>query len=53
LAIVNAFSRAASRRANPQHRRIGALGRFRWWMYVSITGRAGVYVLLYQPTWLI
>ena len=35
----------------PQHHRIG-----RWtfpiWMYVSVTGVL-VYVLLYQPTWLL
>ncbi len=35
----------------PQHRRIA---RWTWpiWMYVSLTGVL-VYVLLYQPTWLI
>jgi putative membrane protein len=35
----------------PQHRRI-ARWTFPVWMYVSITGVL-VYVLLYQPTWLI
>ena len=35
----------------PQHRRI-ARWTFPIWMYVSVTGVL-VYVLLYQPTWLI
>jgi len=35
----------------PQHRRI-ARWTFPVWMYVSVTGVL-VYVLLYQPTWLI
>jgi uncharacterized membrane protein YozB (DUF420 family) len=35
----------------PQHRRV-ARWTFPIWMYVSITGVL-VYVLLYQPTWLI
>jgi len=35
----------------PQHRRI-ASWTFPIWMYVSVTGVL-VYVLLYQPTWLI
>ena len=35
----------------PQHRRI-ARWTFPFWMYVSVTGVL-VYVLLYQPTWLI
>jgi len=49
LAIVT-LSRGLSRRV-PQHRRIA-----RWtlplWLYVSVTGVL-VYVLLYQPTWLL
>jgi putative membrane protein len=35
----------------PQHRRI-ARWTFPIWMYVSVTGVL-VYVLLYQPTWLL
>ena len=35
----------------PQHRRI-ARWTFPLWLYVSVTGVL-VYVLLYQPTWLI
>ena len=49
LAIVT-LSRGLARRF-PQHRRIA---RWTWpiWMYVSVTGVL-VYVLLYQPTWLL
>ena len=49
MAILT-LSRGLSRRY-PQHRRIA---RWTWpiWMYVSVTGVL-VYVLLYQPTWLI
>jgi uncharacterized membrane protein YozB (DUF420 family) len=49
LALVT-LSRALKARY-PQHRRI-ARWTFPVWMYVSITGVL-VYVLLYQPTWLI
>jgi uncharacterized membrane protein YozB (DUF420 family) len=49
LAIVT-LSRGLKRRY-PQHRRI-ARWTFPIWMYVSVTGVL-VYVLLYQPTWLL
>ena len=49
LAIVT-LSRGLKARY-PQHRRI-ARWTFPIWMYVSVTGVL-VYVLLYQPTWLI
>ena len=49
LAIVT-LSRGLGRRFN-QHRRI-ARWTFPIWMYVSVTGVL-VYVLLYQPTWLL
>jgi putative membrane protein len=49
LAIVT-LSRGLKGRY-PQHRRI-ARWTFPIWMYVSVTGVL-VYVLLYQPTWLI
>ena len=49
LAIVT-LSRGLARRY-PQHRRI-ARWTFPIWMYVSVTGVL-VYVLLYQPTWLL
>lgn len=49
LAIVT-LSRGLKRRY-PQHRRI-ARWTFPIWMYVSVTGVI-VYVLLYQPTWLL
>ena len=49
LAIVT-LSRGLARRFN-QHRRI-ARWTFPIWMYVSVTGVL-VYVLLYQPTWLL
>ena len=49
MAILT-LSRGLARRY-PQHRRIA---RWTWpiWMYVSVTGVL-VYVLLYQPTWLL
>jgi putative membrane protein len=49
LAIVT-LSRGLKGRF-PQHRRI-ARWTFPIWMYVSVTGVL-VYILLYQPTWLI
>ena len=49
LAIVT-LSRGLKARY-PQHRRI-ARWTFPIWMYVSVTGVL-VYVLLYQPTWLL
>jgi uncharacterized membrane protein YozB (DUF420 family) len=49
MAIVT-LSRALKRRF-PQHRRI-ARWTFPIWLYVSVTGVL-VYILLYQPTWLI
>jgi len=49
LAIVT-LSRGLGRRFS-QHRRI-ARWTFPIWMYVSVTGVL-VYVLLYQPTWLL
>src|SRR3954465_4381917 len=49
LAIVT-LSRGLKRRY-PQHRRI-ARWTFPIWMYVSVTGVL-VYILLYQPTWLL
>ena len=49
LAVVT-LSRGLKRRY-PQHRRI-ARWTFPIWMYVSVTGVL-VYVLLYQPTWLL
>jgi uncharacterized membrane protein YozB (DUF420 family) len=49
LAIVT-LSRGLKRRY-PQHRRI-ARWTFPIWLYVSVTGVL-VYVLLYQPTWLL
>jgi uncharacterized membrane protein YozB (DUF420 family) len=49
LAIVT-LSRGLKGRY-PQHRRI-ARWTFPIWLYVSVTGVL-VYVLLYQPTWLI
>lgn len=49
MAIVT-LSRGLKRRY-PQHRRI-ARWTFPIWMYVSVTGVL-VYVLLYQPTWLL
>jgi uncharacterized membrane protein YozB (DUF420 family) len=49
LAIVT-LTRALKGRY-PQHRRI-ARWTFPIWMYVSVTGVL-VYVLLYQPTWII
>jgi uncharacterized membrane protein YozB (DUF420 family) len=49
LAIVT-LSRGLKSRV-PQHRRI-ARWTFPIWLYVSVTGVL-VYVLLYQPTWLI
>lgn len=49
LAIVT-LSRGLKRRY-PEHRRI-ARWTFPIWLYVSITGVL-VYVLLYQPTWLL
>jgi uncharacterized membrane protein YozB (DUF420 family) len=49
LAIIT-LSRGLKARY-PQHRRI-ARWTFPIWMYVSVTGVL-VYVLLYQPTWLI
>jgi putative membrane protein len=49
LAIVT-FSRGLKARY-PQHRRI-ARWTFPIWLYVSVTGVL-VYVLLYQPTWLL
>jgi putative membrane protein len=49
LAIVT-LSRGLKARF-PQHRRI-ARWTFPIWMYVSVTGVL-VYVLLYQPTWLL
>jgi len=49
LAIVT-LSRGLKRRF-PQHRRV-ARWTFPIWMYVSVTGVL-VYVLLYQPTWLL
>ena len=49
LAIMT-LSRGLKRRY-PQHRRI-ARWTFPIWMYVSVTGVL-VYVLLYQPTWLL
>jgi putative membrane protein len=49
LAIVT-LSRGLKARF-PQHRRI-ARWTFPVWMYVSVTGVL-VYVLLYQPTWLL
>src|SRR6267142_6550508 len=49
LAIVT-LSRGLKARY-PQHRRI-ARWTFPVWMYVSVTGVL-VYVLLYQPTWLL
>jgi len=49
LAIVT-LTRALKGRY-PQHRRI-ARWTFPIWMYVSVTGVL-VYVLLYQPTWLL
>jgi uncharacterized membrane protein YozB (DUF420 family) len=47
---IHTLSRGLARRY-PQHRRIA---RWTWpiWMYVSVTGVL-VYVLLYQPTWLL
>jgi len=49
MAILT-LSRGLARRY-PQHRRIA---RWTWpiWMYLSVTGVL-VYVLLYQPTWLL
>ena len=49
LAIVT-LSRGLSSRY-PQHRRV-ARWTFPIWLYVSVTGVL-VYVLLYQPTWLL
>ena len=49
LAVVT-LSRGLKRRF-PQHRRV-ARWTFPIWMYVSVTGVL-VYVLLYQPTWLL
>jgi uncharacterized membrane protein YozB (DUF420 family) len=49
LAVVT-LSRGLKRRY-PQHRRL-ARWTFPIWMYVSVTGVL-VYVLLYQPTWLL
>jgi uncharacterized membrane protein YozB (DUF420 family) len=49
LAIVT-LSRGLKRRY-PQHRRI-ARWTFPIWMYVSVTGVL-VYILLYQPSWLL
>ena len=49
LALVT-LSRGLKKRY-PQHRRI-ARWTFPVWMYVSVTGVL-VYILLYQPTWLI
>jgi uncharacterized membrane protein YozB (DUF420 family) len=49
LAIVT-LSRGLKAR-HPQHRRI-ARWTFPIWLYVSVTGVL-VYVLLYQPTWLL
>jgi putative membrane protein len=49
LALVTLSRGLAAR--YPQHRRI-ARWTFPIWMYVSVTGVL-VYVLLYQPTWLI
>ena len=49
LAVVT-LSRGLKRRY-PQHRRI-ARWTFPIWMYVSVTGVL-VYVLLYQPTWIL
>src|SRR5258708_25314658 len=49
LAIIT-MSRGLNGRV-PQHRRI-ARWTFPIWMYVSVTGVL-VYVLLYQPTWLL
>lgn len=49
LAVVT-LSRGLKARF-PQHRRI-ARWTFPIWMYVSVTGVL-VYILLYQPTWLI
>jgi uncharacterized membrane protein YozB (DUF420 family) len=49
LAIIS-LSRGLARNY-PQHRRI-ARWTFPIWMYVSVTGVL-VYVLLYQPTWLL
>ena len=49
LAIVT-LSRGLKRRY-PQHRRI-ARWTFPIWLYVSVTGVL-VYILLYQPTWLL
>jgi uncharacterized membrane protein YozB (DUF420 family) len=49
LAILTLFRGLKGR--YPQHRRI-ARWTFPIWLYVSITGVL-VYVLLYQPTWLL
>jgi len=49
LAIVT-LTRGLKRRF-PQHRRI-ARWTFPLWLYVSVTGVL-VYILLYQPTWLL
>jgi uncharacterized membrane protein YozB (DUF420 family) len=49
LAILTLFRGLKGR--YPQHRRI-ARWTFPIWLYVSVTGVL-VYVLLYQPTWLL